>query len=64
MRKKDKTNRKAVIIKSKSFFSVSQIICGKVDVKLAKLAPRPRATRVTGRAQQSSVLKDPNKEKN
>ena len=46
-----------------SLWEVSQIIWGKLAVKLAKLEPSPKETKVTGRAQQSSVLVDPNKDK-
>lgn len=40
------------------------MICGKLEVKLAKLAPKPNETSVTGRAQHKSVLIDPKREKN
>jgi hypothetical protein len=56
---KEMINKIAVITKRASFLSVNQINWGKLAVRLAKLAPIPNETKVTGRAQHKSVLSDP-----
>jgi hypothetical protein len=60
---KDAINKIPVMMKRASFLSVNHIICGKLAVKLAKVAPIPIETRVTGKAQHKRVLKEPNSEK-
>ncbi len=37
---------------------------GNTDIRLAKLAPAPNATKIAGRAQQISVEEEANKDKN
>ena len=51
------------MMKSSSLWFVSQTICGKAAVILAKLAPMPMVTKVTGSAQHRSVPREPNKER-
>lgn len=61
--KKEITNKTAVIINKAPFLSVSQIIWGKLAVRLANVAPIPSETKVTGKAQHKRVLREPKSEK-
>ena len=45
-------------------FSAKKIIKGKLLVKLAKAAPRPRVTKIIGKAQHKIVVKELNKARN